>query len=236
MIEKARMREMAVPYGIMLDDEQLSKLDAYAETLVDWNSRMNLTAITEPEEMEHKHFLDSLLFAAQPEVKGSVVDVGSGAGFPGVVAKLYKPGIELTLMEPTGKRITFLQHLLQTLGLQADTVKERAEEAARKQWREKFEVATARAVAALPALCEYCLPLVKPGGWFIAMKGEAAGEVQQAQTALAKLGGEYVKTLEFILPDGAARSLVFIRKTGETPDVYPRNGGKIAKAPLGQVK
>jgi len=121
--------------------------------LVEYNQKVNLTAITDPQGIEDKHFVDSLLFAVQPEVKGNLVDVGSGAGFPGVVAKIYKPQLKLTLMEPTGKRVDFLKYLCAELGLTGvEFVKERAEEAARKRWREVFDVAGARAVAALPAL------------------------------------------------------------------------------------
>ena len=162
------------------------------------------------------------------------MDVGTGAGFPGIVAKIYKPDLELTLMEPTGKRVDFLRYACAELGLTGvEFAKERAEEAARKIWREQFDVASARAVAALPVLCEYCLPLVKVGGQFIAMKGpEADAEAKAAANALKKLGGQYEETRAFTLPDGSARGLVFCKKISQTPTVYPRNGGKIAKKPL----
>ena len=130
---------------------------------------MNLTAITDAEGIESKHFIDSLLLAGCPEVRGKMVDVGTGAGFPGIVTKLYKPEMELTLLEPTGKRVDFLRYACAQLGIEAEFAKERAEEAARKRWREAFDVATARAVAALPVLAEYCLPLVRVGGMFIAI-------------------------------------------------------------------
>ncbi len=144
--------------------------------LVEYNEKVNLTAITDAEGIEDRHFIDSLLLASQPEVQGSLVDVGTGAGFPGIVAKLYKPQLALTLMEPTGKRVDFLRYVCGQLGLEAEFVKERAEEAARKRWREAFDVASARAVAALPVLLEYCLPLVRKGGLFIAMKGAGAAD------------------------------------------------------------
>ena len=162
------------------------------------------------------------------------MDVGTGAGFPGIVAKIYKPDLELTLMEPTGKRVDFLRYACAELGLTGvEFAKERAEEAARKIWREQFDVASARAVAALPVLSEYCLPLVKVGGWFIAMKGpEADAEAKAAANALKKLGGQYAETRQFTLPDSSARGLVLCRKISQTPTVYPRNGGKIAKKPL----
>ena len=137
-------------------------------------------------------------------------------------------------MEPTGKRVEFLKYACAELGLTGvEFAKERAEEAARKVWREQFDIASARAVAALPVLSEYCLPLVKVGGRFIAMKGpEADAEAKAAANALKKLGGRYEETRQFTLPDGSARGLVFCKKISQTPTVYPRNGGKIAKKPL----
>ena len=161
------------------------------------------------------------------------MDVGTGAGFPGVVAKLYKPELELCLMEPTGKRLDFLRYLCGELGIEAEFAKERAEEAARKRWREQFDVASARGVARLNMLCEYCLPLVKPGGVFIAMKAAAADEeLAEAKGAIARLGGEYWESRRARLPQGDERSLIVVKKISQTPPVYPRNGGKIAKSPL----
>ena len=227
MIDKNRLQAKCSTWNIPLTGAQLDLLDRYAELLVSYNEKVNLTAITSP-------FADSLLFAAQPEVSGRLVDVGTGAGFPGIVAKIYKPDLELTLMEPTGKRVDFLRYACAELGLTGvEFAKERAEEAARKIWREQFDVASARAVAALPVLCEYCLPLVKVGGRFIAMKGpEADAEAKAAANALKKLGGQYEETRAFTLPDGSVRGLVFCKKISQTPTVYPRNGGKIAKKPL----
>lgn len=220
-------------HNIHLEEKKLEQLDLYAKLLVEWNEKINLTAITIPQEIENKHFIDSLLLSCHPEVKGKLVDVGTGAGFPGMIVKIDKPEVEVTLMEPTGKRVRFLQEVAIALDVSVDIVKERAEEAARKQWRESFDVATARAVAALPTLCEYCLPLVRVGGFFIAMKGsDAALEVKAAENAMQKLGGKLDKIQEFSLPDGSLRSLVFIKKVENTPKIYPRNGGTIAKKPL----
>lgn len=234
MIDKARLEQKCSMWNIALTGTQLDQLDAFARILVDYNQKVNLTAITDPEGIEDKHFLDSLLFASQPEVAGKMVDVGAGAGFPGIVTKIYKPELELTLMEPTGKRVEFLKYACAQLGLTGvEFAKERAEEAARKVWRERFDLASARAVAGLPMLAEYCLPLVKVGGRFIAMKGpEADAEAKAAANALKKLGGRYEETRQFTLPDGSARGLVFCKKISQTPTVYPRNGGKIAKKPL----
>ena len=181
MIDKERLAQKCSTWNIVLSGAQLDLLDRYAEILVDYNQKVNLTAITSPEGIEDRHFADSLLFAAQPEVTGKLVDVGTGAGFPGVVAKIFKPDLQLTLMEPTGKRVDFLKYLCGELGLTGvEFAKERAEEAARKIWREQFDVASARAVAALPVLCEYCLPLEIesgiPSAGFIESGGEAGGK------------------------------------------------------------
>ena len=233
MIDKERLIERAAAYQI--DAAPVARqLARYAELLVEYNQKVNLTAITDPEGIENRHFIDSLLFASRPEVAGKLVDVGTGAGFPGIVVKLFRPSVQLTLLEPTGKRCDFLRFACAELGIEADIVKERAEEAARKMWRERFDVATARAVADLRVLAEYCLPLVKTGGVLLAMKGPGAeAEAQQAQGALQKLGGCYVQTRAFSLPDASARGIVVCKKISQTPSVYPRNGGKIAKAPLG---
>lgn len=232
MIDTSRLIEKAARYGI--DAAPVADaLDRYAELLVEYNKKVNLTAITEPEGIEDRHFIDSLLLAAQPEVRGRVVDVGTGAGFPGIVLKLFRPEIELTLMEPTGKRVGFLKYACAELGIEAEFAKERAEEAARKRWRETFDTAVARAVADLPVLAEYCLPLVNVGGVFVAMKGSSAqDEAARGAGAVKKLGGEVAGTRAFTLPDSSARELIFCTKISHTPPAYPRNGGKIAKAPL----
>lgn len=234
MIDRTRLLQKCSTWNISLTSAQLALFDRYAQLLVDYNQKVNLTAITTPEGIEDRHFVDSLLFAAQPEVTGRMVDVGTGAGFPGVAAKILKPELQLTLMEPTGKRVDFLRCLCAELNLSGvEFVKERAEEAARKVWREQFDVASARAVAALPVLCEYCLPLVRVGGVFIAMKGPDAGaELARSAAALKKLGGVPMDTRAFTLPDGSERRLVLCRKAAPTPPAYPRNGGKIAKKPL----
>ena len=234
MIDKNRLQAKCSTWNIPLTGAQLDLLDRYAELLVSYNEKVNLTAITSPEGIEDRHFADSLLFAAQPEVQGKMVDVGTGAGFPGIVAKIYKPDLQLTLMEPTGKRVDFLKYVCAELGLTGvEFAKERAEEAARKAWREQFDLASARAVAALPMLAEYCLPLVKVGGNFLAMKGSSGEEeLTAARGAIKKLGGEYRETRTLHLPGGDTRTLILCKKISQTPTAYPRNGGKIAKSPL----
>lgn len=234
MIDKNRLEAKCAALGIALTGPMLDALDQYAEILVEYNQKVNLTAITDPEGIEDKHFADSFLLANLPETAGKLVDVGTGAGFPGVVAKIFKPELQLTLMEPTGKRVEFLKYVCAQLGLSGvEFAKERAEEAARKVWREQFDVATARGVAALPMLSEYCLPLVKVGGVFLAMKGPgAAEELAESGAALKKLGGKGSGVAEFHLPGGDVRNIIRIKKISQTPPVYPRNGGKIAKSPL----
>ena len=226
MIDKSRLEQKCSTWNITLTGTQLDQLDAFAQILVEYNQKVNLTAITDPEGIEDKHFLDSLLFASQPEVAGRMVDVGAGAGFPGIVTKIYKPELELTLMEPTGKRVEFLKYACAQLGLTGvEFAKERAEEAARKVWREQFDLASARAGAGLP--------LVKVGGNFLAMKG-ASGEEElaAARGAIKKLGGAYKETRTLHLPGGDTRTLILCQKISQTPTAYPRNGGKIAKSPL----
>ena len=203
MIDKQRLEEKCSTWNIALTGTQLDQLDAFAQILVDYNQKVNLTAITDPEGIEDKHFLDSLLFASQPEVAGRMVDVGAGAGFPGIVTKIFKPELELTLMEPTGKRVEFLKYACAQLGLTGvEFAKERAEEAARKVWREQFDLAS----------------------------GEE--ELTAARGAIKKLGGEYRETRTLHLPGGDTRTLILCKKISQTPTAYPRNGGKIAKSPL----
>lgn len=232
MINKERFFNTLAQYNIEISELQFEQLDKYAQILVEYNEKVNLTAITDPEGIENKHFLDSLLFAKNPLVKGKVVDVGTGAGFPGIVAKIFRPEIDLTMIEPTGKRCTFLQYALDTIGIKANVVKERAEEAARKGYREQYDVATARAVADMRVLSEYCIPLVKVGGHFIAMKGDGEKELSPAMNAIEKLGGKFETMEEYSLPDQSKRTIIVCKKIKETGKVYPRNGGKIAKAPL----
>ena len=220
MIDKARLATKCSTWNITLTPTQLDSLDKYAELLVSYNEKVNLTAITSPEGIEDRHFADSLLFAAQPEVSSRLVDVGTGAGFPGIVAKIYKPDLELTLMEPTGKRVDFLRYACAELGLTGvEFAKERAEEAARKIWREQFDVASARAVAALPVLCEYCLPLVKVGGRFIAMKKNIANSDglppkrrKNCKEAVVTAQKIEHKGERFFFPETAVYAMLFVEK------------------------
>lgn len=235
MITQKIIREFGQA-GIELTTAQGQAFETYFSMLCDWNQRMNLTAITALDEVIEKHFIDSLLLWQHGSTLGihTLADVGSGAGFPGVPIKIMAPEISLTVIESAGKRISFLEALGEALSLDMTLVKCRAEDAGRQQdYRAKFDLVTARAVAPLGLLSEYCLPLVRRGGYFAAMKGPSAGEeLQQAKTAIEKLGGSCVKTEVHQLPGGACRKLLWIEKCRETPEQYPRNGGVIKKKPL----
>ena len=232
MIDTARFSAAAAAEGFELTARQLEQ---YAQFLVEYNEKVNLTAITDPEGIEVKHFLDSLMLLKAVELPegASVIDVGTGAGFPSVPAKIVRDDLRLTLLDGLNKRIVFLGELGRRLGQENTALHARAEEAARGELREQFDLATARAVADLRVLAEYCLPLVKVGGNFLAMKG-ASGEEElaAARGAIKKLGGAYKETRTLHLPGGDTRTLILCQKISQTPTAYPRNGGKIAKSPL----
>ena len=222
--------------GIEYSSQQLSALERYAALLVEWNQKMNLTAITSPDGIAVLHFADSLtlLKSVTPAAGQRVLDVGTGAGFPAIPLKLFCPDVDLTMMDSLNKRLTFLSTVLGELHLQGSLLHARAEEAAhQKNMREQFDLVTARAVAALPVLCEYCLPFVKVGGVFAAMKGPSCKEeLDAAASAITKLGGRVERVDEYTLSDGSRRFIALIRKVKPTQDKYPRHGSKIAKKPL----
>lgn len=222
--------------GIKVDETALARLDRYAELLVEWNEKINLTAITEPEEIVIKHFLDCALLLHYVDIpeKANVIDVGTGAGFPGMVLKILRPDINLTLLDGLGKRLTFLQTVLKELSLTASTVHLRAEEAGRKtEYREKYDLVTARAVARLNTLYEYCLPLCKKGGVFCSMKGPSAKEeINEAKRVSALLGGGEASLFEETLTGEEERAFVVLKKISQTPPKYPRISAKISKQPL----
>ena len=223
-------------FGLTLDDTAKARLNTYGNMLVEWNEKMNLTAITEPEEVLYKHFLDCLLFFKNVDVKqgAKVIDVGTGAGFPGMVLKIARPDIELTLMDGLNKRLIFLNAVLDELKLKAKTVHSRAEDGGKnKDFREKYDIACARAVANLPVLCEYCIPFVKVGGQFVAMKGSAANEeLAAAGNAYKILGCEKATIICENLRENEARAFIIAKKVSQTPPKYPRNSAKISKQPL----
>lgn len=230
------LKTYAQEYGIPLTQEMLEQFTRYASMLVEWNQRMNLTTITDEEGIVIKHFLDSLLVmkAVEPKQGVSLIDVGTGAGFPGVPLKIGRPDLQLLLLDSLQKRVGFLTELSTALGQQNKVLHGRAEECGRKsELREQFDFATARAVASLPALCEYCLPFVKIGGTFVALKGyDIEQEAQQSQRAIHELGGELADIQKFILPQENRRAIVVIKKISHTPPKYPRIAVKITKSPL----
>ncbi len=226
----------AEAFELTVTPEQAAQFAAYADELTEWNKVMNLTAITDPDEMIVKHFLDSLLLfraCSLPE-NASLIDVGTGAGFPGLPAKIYRPDLRVTLLDSLQKRLNFLEAVCGKTSVEAKRVHARAEDAGREPaLRESYDAACARAVAALPVLCEYCLPFVRVGGCFIAMKGPGLEEeLQAAGRAIKTLGGKLESTAAFTLPDGSERRIAVIRKTAPTPKAYPRPAAKIKKSPL----
>jgi len=203
--------------GIDLTSEQLAVFETYAAMLLDWNTRMNLTAITQPEEVAVKHFLDSLSVSAYCDIPAGarVVDVGTGAGFPGVPMKIVRPDIGLTLLDSTNKRLKFLAALCGELAMKAELVHMRAEDAGRAlPYRGRFDVAVARAVARLQTLAAWCLPLVRAGSTFVAMKGpDCAEEMREAETAIAAHGGRVRGIRAVALPGDIHHSLIIVDKT-----------------------
>ena len=235
MFPTEQLKADAAAIGVTLTEEMLSRFEQYCCMLLDWNQRMNLTAIKEPEAVAVRHFADSLTLLACCEVSpgASVIDVGTGAGFPGVALAIARPDLRLTLLDSLNKRLLFLKELTGKIGVQAQLIHSRAEEAGRGKQREQYDLATARAVAPLNLLCEYCLPFVRVGGIFAAMKGpDVQEELDGAQRAIALLGGKVEKICPFTLSDGSGRTIVLIKKKSQTPAKYPRHGAKIIKAPL----
>ena len=236
-----RFEEQLVAFGIRLSDMQKKQFLTYYKNLVLWNQVMNLTAITDMEEVYTKHFVDSLSFikaiSGQAMPEGSrLIDVGTGAGFPGLPLAIVYPGLQVTLMDSLNKRIRFLDDTVEQLGLaNIRTVHARAEELARnKQHREQYDLCCSRAVANISTLSEYCLPFIKQGGLFISYKSEKAEEeLKESGKAVTILGGKLEDKIRFILPGtDYQRILLLIRKIKATPGKYPRKAGTPSKEPL----
>lgn len=234
MIDFVSFSALLANYDIVLSEHQLKQLDRYAELLVEWNEVMNLTAITDPQEIEVKHFLDCLITSKHLNGSESIIDVGTGAGFPGVVLKIACPDIKLCLLDSLDKRLNFLDNVLKEIGASAQLIHARAEDAGHfAELRESFDAATARAVAPLNILCEYCMPFVKECGRFIALKGSAADEeLTAAANAIKETGGTLTVRKDYTLPDGSERTVLEIAKTSSTPERYPRRAPAIKKKPL----
>lgn len=233
-------KELMYFYGkkinILFNDKQLDMFYDYMNILLDWNERINLTAITNPEDIILKHFIDSLTINHYIEESKSIADVGTGAGFPGIPLKIYRPDINITLVDSLNKRINFLDNVISDLDLKdIYTVHARIEDFGRnKNYRESFDYVTARAVANLSVLSEYLIPVVRIGGKCICMKGsDVTEEVDNGKNAVSILGGKIEKIDEFVLPDSdISRSVVIIDKVSCTPNRFPRKAGVPSKEPL----
>lgn len=234
MINKDLLFELTKKEGFELDDIALNRYDIYAKLLVEWNEKMNLTAITEPDEIVVKHFLDSLMLAKYFDLSNikTAIDVGCGAGFPSMPLLIYKPELEFTLMDSLNKRLKFLDAVLNECELEAKLVHARAEDAGQDEdFRETYDLATARAVAPMNVLCEYCLPFVKVGGYFVALKG-SNDDTADAMNAINELGGQLISNVSYKLNGEDTRSIVIVKKISQTSTKYPRKTKKISTKPL----
>ncbi len=224
-------------FGVIITDEIKEKLNLYGNLLLEWNEKMNLTAIKEPDEVLYKHFYDCILFFKNVDVpqNATVIDVGTGAGFPGMVLKIIRPDLEVTLLDSLNKRLIFLNAVIAELGLTGiKTLHSRAEDAGKsKLYREQFQIATARAVASMPVLMEYCLPLVRVGGQLVAMKGpKTEEELKSSPNCFKLLGGEKPKLFTETLTGEENRVFAVCKKISQTPSKYPRKPSDISKQPL----
>lgn len=240
MIDTALLKAYAADLGVVLDDSHSAQFDRYATLLVQWNERMNLTGITDPYGIVVRHFIDSLTLVPLLPEGASLIDVGTGAGFPAIPAAIARPDLRVTLLDSLQKRLSFLDAVCDELGLSCQTVHARAEDGAQQATlREQFDVATARAVAGLGTLCEYCVPFVKTGGCFVALKGpESDNEMACAVKAATALGAVHKETRRLRVPasprpdeDVLDRRLIVFDKITPTPKRYPRPAAKIKKHP-----
>lgn len=224
-------------FGVLITDEMKEKLNLYGNLLLEWNEKINLTAITEPQDVLFKHFYDCILFLKHIKIpqNATLVDVGTGAGFPGMVLKIVRPDIDVTLLDSLNKRLIFLNEVIDKLGLTGiKTVHSRAEDAgSSKLHRENYDIATARAVANLPVLLEYCTPLVKVGGMFVSMKGPSAfEEAEKSKNAIGVLGMEKLNIICETLNGDDKRAFIIAKKISHTSSKYPRKPAVISKQPL----
>ena len=233
---KKNFEKYLVKLQIELNEEQIGKFYDYMNLLIEWNEKINLTAITEPKEIIIKHFVDSLTISKNIKAGAQVIDVGTGAGFPGIPLKIYRDDIEIVLLDSLNKRINFLNDVIEKISLtKISTVHGRAEELGHnKKYREKFDVSTSRAVANMATLSEYLIPFVKINGIVIMMKGsEVKQEIEESKKAINILGGSVTNTEEFNLPNTEIkRNIILIKKEKQTIKKYPRKPGTPAKEPL----
>ena len=236
MLNKNLFYETIKPFEISVDDDAYARLDKFAEMLIETNKSFNLTAIKEPDDVTVKHFADCLAIFKYVDIpeNAKIIDVGTGAGFPGLALKLARPDIKMTFLDSTRKKLGFIENVLNECGVEGEILHMRAEEAAQlTKYREQFDFATARAVAALPVLSEYCLPFVKQNGSFISMKSaESNEEIGEAKKAIGILGGKIEEDIVFDLVENMPRRIILIKKNSQTPTKYPRPSAQIAKKPL----
>lgn len=232
------LKEGAKELGLSLNDKQIDQFLKYKDLLVDWNKKINLTAITEDQDIMIKHFLDSISCTKLSYIKDNhkVIDVGTGAGFPGIPINIYYKDVSLTLLDSLNKRINFLKEVCTDIGLEnVDFQHGRAEDFGQdKKFREKYDIAVARAVAPLNVLCEYCMPFVKVGGYFICQKGPNIDEeMKDAKKAIEILGGKFIKKIDISLPFcDITHNIVVIEKIKNTSTKYPRKAGTPTRKPL----
>lgn len=232
IFKKEDFEQSLQEHGIQITPIQKNQFEIYTRMLIEWNQKMNLTAITDVDAIYEKHFLDSILPSFDCKLEGNLCDVGAGAGFPSIPMKIMYPQLQVTIVEPLGKRVQFLQALCTALDIEVAVVNARAEDFA-KEHREQFDIVTARAVANLPMLAELCIPLVKQDGLFIAMKGaNALEEYAQAKKAITTLGCEWLNTFEKTLSDGSKRMNIVFKKERLCAKKYPRAFAQIKKHPL----
>lgn len=229
------LKNLAEKINVSLSENQISKLLKFKTLLLEKNKVLNLTAITDEQEVILKHFIDSLTINQYITEGSSLIDVGTGAGFPGVPIKIVRDDLKVTLLDSLNKRLDFLNDVINELDLKAiETIHGRAEDIAHQdEHREKFDLVTARAVANLSTLAELCLPFLKVGGTFICMKGSSTEEISEAKNAIKTLGGEIVKIDSFTLPESdIERNIILIKKVQNTQNKYPRKAGVPAKTPI----
>lgn len=235
-ISKELLISGAAGYGVTLTDDAVERFDIYAQMLVERNKVMNLTAITESDDIVRKHFVDSLSLLSVVDIpeNARVIDVGTGAGFPGIPLMIARPDLKMTLLDSTKKRLGFIEDVSRETSLEPELLHSRAEDAGKSEdYREKYDLATARAVSNLRDLSEYCLPFVKKGGIFAPMKSAKADEeIVSAKKAIHVLGGQIDKKVSFDLGDVGTRTVIVIKKISQTPTKYPRPSAKMAKFPI----
>ncbi len=238
MIFSEILMQAADEYGLTLTTDQVTGFTTYFEMLVEWNEKINLTAITEPQDVAIKHMIDSLSCYDEKIFKtgAKIIDVGTGAGFPGLPLKIFRSDLKVTLFDSLNKRILFLQAVAEKLGINdIEFIHSRAEDGGKnKQLREQYDIAVSRAVARLDVLCEWCLPFVAVGGFFVALKGSKySEELNDATGAIQRLGGEIAKIEKIKLPGlDDVRAIIYIKKIKKTPAAYPRRPGTAEKKPL----